>query len=318
MLKLARYFKPKYYFTIAAAVLVVVLLLAAPPRNFPDHTLFTVQEGWNVSETTQALLDKGFIDSPLLFKLAFRMQGAAKVIISGDYFWNRPKSIWSLVGDLASGNYGLELVRITIPEGVTARQMSKIIKQRLPDFDEEAFVSEAEPLEGYLFPDTYSFPPTADADQVLSLLHSNFDRKIDPLKRLIADSGRSLKQIVIMASLVEKEASLSDVRREIAGILWKRLDNGMPLQVDSVFPYIISKNTFELTIKDLNSDSPYNTYRYRGLPPGAISNPGLDAIMASLEPADTPYWYFLSDRRGETHYAVDFEEHKLNKARYLQ
>jgi UPF0755 protein len=120
-----------------------------------------------------------------------------------------------------------------------------------------------------------------------------------------------------MASLVEEEARTLETRRTIAGILWKRLKLGMPLQVDAVFPYIIGKNTYELSIGDLALDSPYNTYKYAGLPPAPITNPGLDAMLAAVTPTDSPYLYYLSDRNGKMHYARTHDGHLANKAAYL-
>lgn len=121
-----------------------------------------------------------------------------------------------------------------------------------------------------------------------------------------------------MASLLEEEARTTETRKMVSGILWKRLSAGMPLQVDAVFPYIIGKNTFEITLKDLEFDSPYNTYKYKGLPPGPISNPGKDSILAAIYPTKSDYWFYLSDKNGLMHYAITFDEHKINKAKYLK
>jgi UPF0755 protein len=120
-----------------------------------------------------------------------------------------------------------------------------------------------------------------------------------------------------MASLVEEETRTPADRRLVAGILWKRIKLGMPLQVDAVFPYINGKNTYEVTARDLKIDSPYNTYLYPGLPIAPIANPGLDSIKAAIEPAESPYLYYLSDRAGAMHYAKTFEEHKRNRELYL-
>ena len=121
-----------------------------------------------------------------------------------------------------------------------------------------------------------------------------------------------------MASLLEEEARQTPTRRTVAGILWKRLDLGMPLQVDATLRYLLGKSSHELTREDLEYDSPYNTYKDAGLPPGPISNPGLDAILAALRPVETAYLYFLTDSEGNIHYARTFEEHVANKAMYLR
>ena len=133
----------------------------------------------------------------------------------------------------------------------------------------------------------------------------------------IKKSGRTQDEILTMASILEKEASKIKDRQQIAGVLWHRIDVGMPLQVDAVFPYIIGKNTFELTREDLAVDSPYNTYKYKGLPPGPIGNPGLDSILAAATPIKSKYVFFLSDKQGNFHYAVTYAQHLVNKAKYL-
>ena len=131
-------------------------------------------------------------------------------------------------------------------------------------------------------------------------------------------SDHSFSDIVIVASILEKEVKTSESRAIVSGILWKRLALGMPLQVDATLGYITGKTSAELTIDNLNADSPYNTYRNKGLPPTPISNPGLLALDAALHPKSSPYLYYLSDNNGVIHYAVTFEEHKANKARYLR
>jgi len=172
-------------------------------------------------------------------------------------------------------------------------------------------------LEGFLFPDTYLFLPNAKPSDVLAVFEENFNVKIKSIDDAIRAFKKPLKDIVIMASILEAEARTTETRRIIAGILWKRLSIGMPLQVDAPFQYIIGKNTFQLTTGDLKFDSPYNTYLYKGLPPGAIGNPGLDAILATTYPQGNDYLYFLTTDDGVAIYGRNFEEHKANKARYL-
>jgi UPF0755 protein len=148
------------------------------------------------------------------------------------------------------------------------------------------------------------------------MMNKVFLQKIETISGL-ATSTHSLKDSIIMASILENEARTTESRKIIAGILWKRLYLGMPLQVDSTFSYINGKNTYDLTLDDLKINSPYNTYLYKGLPPGPISNPGLDAINDAIYPTKTPYLYFLSSKSGDMYYAKTFEEHKRNKELYL-
>ena len=161
-------------------------------------------------------------------------------------------------------------------------------------------------MEGYLFPDTYLFLPGAETEQIIGTMRDNFKKK----------AGDIAQDIVIMASLIEKEVPASDDRRIVSGILWKRLEIGMPLQVDAVFPYITGKR--EVLLDDLKINSPYNTYLYKGLPPGPIANPGLDAIEAARNPKETPYLYYISGKDGKTHFAKTYEEHLKNKEKYLR
>ena len=149
------------------------------------------------------------------------------------------------------------------------------------------------------------------------MMEDNFEAKINSLSAF-ATTTRSKEDIIIMASILENETRTPEDRRIVSGILWKRLKLGMPLQVDASFVYVNGKNTYELTANDLKIDSPYNTYKYQGLPPGPIGNPGLDSILAALNPTTTKYLYFLSSLDGKMYYAQTFEQHKKNRELYLK
>jgi len=161
--------------------------------------------------------------------------------------------------------------------------------------------------------------PEVEAEGVIKTMSENFDKKvIKGLGEEIVKSGRKLEELIIMASILEKEASSYEDMRMISGILWKRLEFGIGLQVDATVSYVVGKPSLELTDEDLAVDSPFNTYKYRGLPPAPIGNPGLEAIKAAITPTQTIYWYYLHDSDGEPHYAMTFEEHKRNKELYLR
>ena len=191
----------------------------------------------------------------------------------------------------------------------------KIILEKVPEFNYRQFIDRAR--EGYTFPDTYFFRPGQSIEAILSVFENNFRVKIQRAQEVIQKSGHTQDEILIMASLLEKEAATMKDRQQIAGVLWHRIEIGMRLQVDAVFPYILGKNTFELTREDLAVDSPYNTYVYKGLPPGPINNPGLNAILAAATPIKSKYVYFLSDKEGNFHYAVTYAQHLANKAKYI-
>ena len=145
---------------------------------------------------------------------------------------------------------------------------------------------------------------------------SNFERKMIPeLKSQMQEKGKSVFEIITMASMLEKEVRSLEDKKIVSGILWKRMEAGMPLQIDATVNYITDKSDPGVSIKDTKIDSPYNTYKYPGLPKGPISNPGMDSIIAALEPIKTSYWFYLSD--GTTHFSKTLQEHAANKAKYL-
>lgn len=172
-------------------------------------------------------------------------------------------------------------------------------------------------MEGYLFPDTYLFTIDVTGEDVVETMSANFDEKIADIKQDVLRSKKDLSEIIIMASIIEREVQSVEDKKIVSGIFWKRIEIGMPLQADSTLTYEVGKTSAELSTEDLRTDSPYNTYTNRGLPPTPISNPGLDSIQAAVEPSSSPYLYFLTDEEGAVHYAKDFEEHKLNKAKYI-
>jgi UPF0755 protein len=160
--------------------------------------------------------------------------------------------------------------------------------------------------------------PWTTPDTVLNTLKKTFDQKIESLSDDILVSKHSLKEIIIMASLIEKEANGEEDRNIVSGILWKRIDKGIPLQVDAPFLYILGKESSELTRSDLAINSPFNTYKYKGLPPSPIGNPGLASIKAAISPKESPYLYYLHDKEGIIHYAKTFTEHQNNIKKYLK
>lgn len=287
-----------------------------PPKDFPINQVFTVNSGESLQSITNSLYNAHIIKSPFFFRTAVIMQGGEKRVIAGDYLLDQKVGPVDLAYRLVNGKFHLEARRITIPEGWNIFVMSDYFGKNLINFDKKQFLKLAKNKEGYLFPDTYFVSPTTKPEALISIMNENFNNKIVSVSR-IATSTHKLKEIITMASILENEARTTESRRIIAGILWKRLSLGMPLQVDSTFLYINGKGTFELTASDLKIDSPYNTYLYKGFPPGPIGNPGLDAITSAINPITTKYLYFLSDKSGMMHYAKTFEEHKRNRELYL-
>lgn len=317
--KVKRFYRRHQRLSIAAGLLgLIIILWILPPAAYPKGRVIRIQEGLTVSEIARYLEDKKVIQSEWLFTLFIKLLPGEPAIIAGDYMLNHRSTIFGITYRLLTGSYNIQPVRIRIPEGATVADIAIILDRRLPEFDRSEFLTLASSSEGYLFPDTYFFLPTASTSSIVEEMRENFERKIDPLRLAIFKSKRSLHEIITMASIVEKEGILSEDRALIAGILWKRLDAGMRLQVDAVFPYFLGKNTFDLTRADLRHKSPYNTYRYEGLPPGPIGSPSLDSIKATIEPIESPYWFYLSDLKSQMHYAIDYAEHLVNKNKYLR
>ena len=301
-------FKAKIF--IAAAVFLISAgffwyFFLSAPKNFPSGQTVVVEKGTGLAEISNKLKEERFIRSKYAFALYARILNKSKKIKYGKYLFNEPISVFSLTGRLTKGEFGFKPVKVTVAEGLMVKEIAELLGG-FENFDKKEFLEKTKNLEGYLFPDTYLFLPSAEAGQIIGTMRDNFKNK----------AGDVGKDIIIMASLIEKEVPESNDRKIVSGILWKRLKIGMALQVDAVFPYITGKQ--KVLSSDLKIDSPYNTYLYKGLPPGPISNPGLDAIEAARNPKETPYFYYLSGKDGKTHFAKTFAEHLRNKEKYLR
>jgi UPF0755 protein len=287
------------------------------PEDFPVDELVSVPEGQSASQIGETLQAQGVIRSPFIFRALLVVFGNDRGARAGDYLFKEPVSVWSVAKSIAEGNFGLVPVRIRIPEGATTKQMMSLFAPPLKRFDPEAFYEKAQPIEGYLFPDTYFFLPNTDEDSVIQAMRQNFDEQVAKLDPPLASSTRSASDIIKMASILEREAYHTKDRRMIAGVLWNRIDRDMLLQVDAAFLYTLGKGTYQLTRKDLAEDSPYNTYKYKGFPPTPIGSPSLDSIQAALSPIKNSYLYYLADRSGVTHYSRTYDEHLEKKALYI-
>ena len=289
----------------------------APPEGFPLNTLVTVSQGQSLKEVATELEARGVVRSSFMLRALVTVTGQERRVHAGDYLFKEPRDVFYIARALSIGAFGLEPTRIRIPECATAKEMSGIYASMLERFNADNFIEQAKSQEGYLFPDTYFFLPNAREDTVLQAMRQNFDAQIATLEPLIASSTHSLSDIVIMASLIEREARNSADRRMISGVLWNRIRLGMPLQVDVAFLYTLGKHTFQLTNKDLMTDGPYNTYTRKGLPPTAIGSPSLDSLRAAVSPTPNNYLYFLADHTGITHFCKTYACHVANKKKYF-
>ena len=291
------------------------------PSPFPRNIVVIIPRGTSISNASHILAQAGIIRSSFAYVVYSEIIGHGSGIKAGSYLFDVPQSVVRVAYRTAFGIQDLTKIKITIPEGSDSNQITALLNKDINGFASSTFLTLAHQNEGYLFPDTYYFDQSTTPQQVIDTMYSNFDDQTSTLASstdaFSLKNNVSFADIITMASIVEKEAtSLSD-REIIAGILWKRIAAGYPLQVDPPFYYFLHKNSSQLTLADLAIDSPYNLYKHKGLPPTPIDNPGLDAITATVNPTTTKYWYYLSDTQGNMHYAVTYEQHLANKAKYV-
>lgn len=310
---------------IAIACLIPLISLyyvtCSAPGEFPVDTVLSIPQGQTLTGIVNELTTQGAIRSSFVFKSFTVLFGGRQGLKAGDYYLETKQSALVLAWRLTHSDYSLKNIKITIPEGWSSTEIAHFIAKdkRFSKFSAKEFIKISEKYEGYLFPDTYLLLPNVTAQNVLDAMLSNYQTRIQSLSTEIAAFGKPIKDVIIMASIIEEEARTEESRRTIAGILWKRMAEGMPLQVDAAFAFVNGKKaSSDLTLDDLKIDSPYNTYVYKGLPPGPISNPGLGAISATVRPIKTKYYFYLSDTQGTMHYGITHDEHVENKFKYLK
>ena len=290
----------------------------------PVTASVTITEGESLGDVTAELKEKGLVKYGYLFQLFASFTHKAEKITAGSYELSTVMDYSALLNNISSTSAYRETVTVTIPEGYTVEEIFKLMENKgvcsyddllktaqkeTFDFDflKDVKTKEEKRLEGYLFPDTYEFYKGADAKSVINTMLKNFDDRFDSkMEAEMQLLGYSKNDIIIMASIIEKETDGSD-QRNIASVIQNRLKNTWAtpkgyLQVDSTIQYLLKERKEKLTDKDLEIDSPYNTYKNPGLPIGPICNPGLTAIEAALEPNKTNYYYFMLGKDGTTHF----------------
>ena len=316
--------KINWWRTILSLIALVLLLSFAsvifPPDNFPAGTVVVIEEGSSLTTIASELETRGVVKSGGLFKSMVVFFGADKSIATGDYLFKQPVGVFEVARRVASGDFGVERIPVTLPEGLTVEEMADILDTKLPEFNSEEFMFLAQDKEGYMFPDTYLLFASTKTPDVFDIMKNTFDKKIlKGFEKEFEKSERSISDIITMASIIEDEAFDGyEEKQIISGILWKRLDMGMMLQVDATLRYVNGKESKDMTLSDLAADHEYNTYKYKGLPPTPIGNPGVESVRAALNPKDSIYYFYLHDSEGKVHYAKTFEEHKKNIAAYLK
>ena len=309
----------------ALAVIAVgaYFVLFAPADYQGTKTEFRVLPGQSVVQIIDNLKAEGFLRSSWGGRIVLSTSGT---IQAGTYQLSQRMNAWQVASVFAKSKP--DKGGVTIPEGYTIQQIAERLEDRgIITAGEFTSVATNSPgkgsrpdgsLEGYLFPDTYNFYTGLSAEQIVKLMTDNFDKRIAGLQSQIDEQREfNLHQLITLASLVEEEARTETDRKLIAGVLMNRMRSGMRLDVDATVRYITNNWTKPITKADLEIDSPYNTRKHAGLPPGPICNPGLAAIKAVLSPTDSDYLYYLTDGKGATHYAKTLAEHNTNKAKYL-
>lgn len=281
---------------------------------FPDNQDVVIEEGMTLSEITDLFEREHVVRSSFVLYVSLQRLADEPIVQAGSYRFPEPLTTQEVARALVYGEYQSPLVRVTFPEGFTALDLRAYYPESYTPTPEDLPTEH----EGYLFPDTYYIRRDTSETELVALMQETFSLKIKPYEPAIAASDLTLDEVIVLASIIEREAKDVASKRRVSGILQNRLDIGMALQVDATLNYILGKTSAELTLDDLELDSPFNTYTNAGLPPSPIANPGIESIEAVLYPEETSYLYYLTADDGTFYYARTFDEHKENKWRYLQ
>lgn len=310
---------------ILAALTHYYIALFIPPGHSAAPVVVEFETGASFRQITKTLKEKGLIRDLKAFTLLATLRGSMKKVQAGEYEFNAAMLPGSILEKLEKG-----LVirhQITIPEGYNIREIAELLERKslsqkekfLDKASDRAFLSaigvDAATAEGFLFPDTYQFPKGMSDEAMIKKMVSRF-REVsgDGLEMQAKAVGLSPKEVVTLASIVEKETGAASERPRIARVFLNRLNKGIPLQSDPTVIYGIKDFNGNLTRKDLLTKTPYNTYQRRGLPPGPIANPGADSVKAVLYPEEGAYLYFVSRNDGTHYFSKTLSEH--NRAVY--
>lgn len=299
---------------------------------------FVIDEGESFQSVAHRLEQQKIIANAFWFRIAAKVAGTDAQVKSGAHVMVPGDNYLDTLGLLTAAPSGNE-IKVTVPEGFTLAQMGALLNdlglvtpaewQAATDMnsplEQHAFVVAAQKpndvdLEGYLFPDTYRFAADATAEQIATAMLETMVARVESLGRPTGDAaGYTTHELLTLASIVEREVRQPDTMKNVADIFLKRLEIDMPLQADSTVNYITGGTDPSISLEDRdNTDSPYNTYKYPGLPPGPISAPSMNALTAVLNPTHNEYYYFLTTDEGVIYYAETYEEHLVNKNTYLK
>jgi len=287
-----------------------------------NNVLFVINEGESLVNISQKLKSNFLIRDKYSFLFYTYKLGLNTKIQAGTFRLSPSLSTKELIVKLSKG--GVSDYWLKIIDGYRVEEVARVFPQNL-SFSSVDFINQTKSLEGYLFPDSYLIPEYFNIDQVLSVIKTNFDSKFNQAKQGVITQKLTDSEIIILASIIEREARTLKSKQEIAGVLYNRLKKGMPLQVDASVQYARDTQTrpqnYWQPLKSTeiaSTNSPYNTYQYKGLPPFPICNPGFNSLYAAFHPISSDYLYYITGNDHKMHYAISYEEHKSNIAKYLK
>lgn len=318
-----------YFLFLASLVLILFFWFnhqLSPLNSAAGTQVFVVKKGATIDQIGQALFQAKLIRNPAAFKFYVAQHQMARQIQAGTFKVSAQMSTPEIAQNLTHGTLDLW---VTVLEGwrreETAAAIAKAYQALNYPFEVEAFLEATKDQEGYLYPDTYLLPVSANESAVAAILTRTFDQKVtQTLQTEIDQSGKSLEQIVTLASLIEREARSETARKMVSGILWNRLNADWPLQIDATLQYAQGYNPQTQSwwdsplANDKDIDSPYNTYQNIGLPPGPICSPSLSSIQAALKPTPSDYWFYLTGNDNQMHYAQTLADHNANINQFLR
>ena len=298
----------------------VAVFLILPPTSSEEVVNFEVPVGSSSQTIAKRLVKQNLIRSEYAFRLLVKHRGTGKRLRAGTYVLRRNMALWHIVDEFEKGQ--VNLVSWTVPEGLTASAIAELWEttgygtaEAFREATEsecllEQFGFEEKSVEGYLFPNTYKFAKGTTAEQAVEMMLKEFKQRwTETFDEEARNLGLTQHEVVTLASVIEKEARVKSERPRIASVFHNRLKEKWRLQADPTVLYALGNPKRLLTKTDLRVDSPYNTYRHRGLPPGPIANPGIDSIIAALRPEKTAYFYFVAIGAGKHHFSKTLSEH---------
>ena len=311
----------KLFFIFSLILLIAILFITSV--YFPLEENSTTQKVINIPSGTNAkeivyILEKNEIirKNNYTFRILIKLMKLEDQLKYGEYNLSPSMNMLQILDKLVKGE--VIVYKITIPEGYTSSQIAELLEKN-EIAEKEAFLklvkdSEKTP-EGYLFPDTYEVPKKYGAEKIVKVMLANFNQValVNKFTDKAEEIGFSLDEIIILASIIEKEAKFTEEKSKVSSVFYNRLKTGMKLQSCATIQYILEEPKEKLDENDLKIESPYNTYLYKGLPPEAICNPGLDSIMAALEPEEEDYLYFVLGENGRHIFSKTYQEHLKNK-----